>query len=259
MTKCASPLSSDAPAEIIGEWIEKSELQSEVPLTWTSRDLMSEESEFKRYVREKVSDCTIVAALREKYGILRSKKTTMFDAYFGLTGFSEESSLRLREEGGNLEVTLKICSFVTPEGKFERNEFDKPEDVCQRLGIAWQGDLKHLISELRCRYGLNFIARQKRTRTLVEDMEISLDTVYYHCATQRNIPPVSNAIGKIFHFARIYEAEIKHESTEIANSITTYLCNLGLLGDVCKTKEQIGREAFFKSQLGTSRDPSQRP
>jgi len=211
---------------------------------------MSEEPEFKRYIKEKISGSTIVATLRKKYDIIRLQKKIMFDAYFGLTGFSEESSLRLREEEGNLEVTLKIYSFITNEGKIERKEFNRPVDVCQRLGIAWQIDLRQLASDLLCRYGLNFIVRQKRTRALIEDVEISLDTVYYHHATGKNIPPVSNAIGKIFHIARIYEAEIKDDSTEIANSITTHLCSLGLLGDVCrKTKEQIGRDALFRSQL----------
>jgi len=214
---------------------------------------MAKEAEIKRYIKENVSDDATVAALRARYDTVELKKETAFDAYFGLTGFPEGSSLRLRDEGNKLEVTLKVDPLFTGEGIISRKEFNKPEDVCQELHIPWQGEFKLLVSELLCKYGLNFIARQERTKAQVKAVNISLDTVYYHYVTSTNIPPVHSAAGKIFHVARIYEAETNDHLTEIANSITSCLSNIGLLGNICyRTKEQIGRDALFKSLQGTS-------
>lgn len=71
---------------------------------------MAEEFEFKRYIREGISDSMIVSAIQEKHNIARLEKKTIFDAYFGLTNFPEGSSLRLRDEDGNLEARACVRS-----------------------------------------------------------------------------------------------------------------------------------------------------
>lgn len=210
-----------------------------------SEHTLSLEIEFKRYIQEGVSDSEIVRAMEIEYGKLALRTETVLDAYFYITDFPCGSSLRLREVSGKVEPELKIGHLSGSGMEQARTEYKGAADVSRMLGLKTIANLDELIGEMCTRYDLEFLVHQDRTKIELGAIEVSLDTVRYHRAKSKNIPPLRNALGEIYHVSRICEVERKsREAIEFAKNIMQTLNELGLVGEVVpETKEQIGRSA----------------
>jgi len=197
------------------------------------------EKELKRYIPENVSADVILSSIRKKYPVEKIEKQTVFDAYFNSNLKSKGYFLRVRESNGILEITLKEPR-LKPEGEFfERPEITDIGEICRKLKIPVLQNKTEFIKNLQMRYGLEVIIRQKRTKIVLNGLEISLDTVEYYKPLDEKIPPIENAIGPLFKELRIYEAEVKKDSAiQTATEITQLLYDQNLLGEVCKLSKK---------------------
>jgi len=194
--------------------------------------------ELKRYIPKEVSNEAILSFIRKKHPNIEVYQQTMFDAYFDLSELSKDYSLRIREMNGNLETTLKSKTKLKNEF-FERTEINEIEKICETLGMPTPSNLKKFTQLLQNLYCIKTVIKQKRTKIILNNLEISLDIVEFYKPLGKRIPPIAGAIDQKIRELRIYEAEVLDSTAkDLAINITKELYNQNLLGEICKLSKK---------------------
>jgi hypothetical protein len=197
----------------------------------------------------------ILDALDARYGRPVIVEQDAFDLYFQIVNGLPEG-LRIRERGGFIQATLKVPEQTQIPNIYQGVEAYNPAAICDVLDIRpVVNNVEELIAAADRKYGRDFILHQHRTLASFDGTRISLDAICFHEPTRNAIPPIRNAVGKLYFAEGLYEAEGTNK--ELLQEATQHLVSLGLAGaPLEKTKEQMGREilqniqAFRRSKMG---------